>query len=371
MTNEPGLYVHVPFCSGKCPYCDFYSLSAPSLIPKWLEGVTKEPDFYIDDFKSFDTLYLGGGTPSSLSADVLSRLLESLHTSFTIKTGSEITIEANPEDVNHEWATSISSLGINRVSLGVQSFNDEELLFLGRRHTSKDCVRAIELLREKGGSTISIDLMYSLPGQKESDWLDNLNKALQFEPEHMSCYQLTIEPGTKFNRMLGEGAFSLPDENDAQSFFIKTSEFLEENGYVHYEVSNFSRGMKNTSKHNTKYWDRTPYLGLGPSAHSYLDSKRWWNQRSVGKYREAILKGQRPVEDHEILTPGQTNLEEIYLGLRTHRGISAELVLEQEHGREKLEKAVEAGLAVIKDGRIILTKKGLALADGMAIELSD
>lgn len=363
---KPGLYVHVPFCSSKCPYCDFYSINAPKLISKWLAGVQRESQLYKGDFQSFNTLYLGGGTPSVLSPETLAELLVILKSSFNIEPKSEITIEVNPEDATHDYIEAMLKAGVNRVSLGVQSFRDEELTFLGRRHDAARAEKAARIIREAGCDNLGLDLMFALPGQTMQDWMFTLKKGVSLQPEHLSCYGLTIERGTKFAAMAERGEFIPASEETFSNMFIRTSEYLEQAGYEHYEISNYSKGPAGRSRHNQKYWFHTPYLGLGPSAHSFNNGTRWWNERSVKKYCSALEQNRTPVSGRESLTDEQLELETIFLGLRTNKGINLNLALSQPSGSQKVEKWQADSLAEIKDQKLILTRKGMVFADRLA-----
>ena len=226
--NKPGLYIHVPFCAGKCPYCDFYSTGDISLIPAWIDALEKEILFYKDTLNDFDTLYLGGGTPSLLSLNDLEKLINNIHKNFSFTPDSEITIEANPGDLSPEKLKHFRTLGFNRISLGVQSFDDDVLRFLNRRHTAKQAEKAVEDIRSAEFENLSIDLMYAVPGQDKAGWIKTLEKALFFSPEHFSCYQLTVKENTPFfeRKAKGELEFNLGEEES----FLLTSDFLEENG---------------------------------------------------------------------------------------------------------------------------------------------
>lgn len=265
----PGLYVHVPFCGSKCPYCDFLSMTSHALIPLWLEGVEKEVMFHKGRFPIFDTLYIGGGTPTLLREDSLQRLVDILFRHFVFTTDSEITIEVNPEDVTEEKAAFFRDLGFNRISLGVQSFDDRELRFLKRGHSAQQAADALETFTLAGFRNLGIDLIYGLPDQSESSWQKSLELALRFNPAHLSCYMLTIEEKTHFGQMRDEGLLIPLGEERERAFFLFTSRYLEERGFIHYEISNFAAEKRFMSRHNKKYWHRTPYLGLGPSSHSF------------------------------------------------------------------------------------------------------
>jgi oxygen-independent coproporphyrinogen-3 oxidase len=371
--KTPGLYIHVPFCLSKCSYCDFYSVSSLSMLPAFLEALFKELELYRGRFEPFDTVYVGGGTPSILNPSQLEATLKRVQENFQLLPNAEITLETNPADLDQASLASIRALGINRLTIGVQSFDQTTLAFLGRRHSANQAIGAIEAARSVGFSNIGLDLIYGIPGQEIDAWLDTLKCALLFEPEHLSCYQLTVEPETPLGIRYQQGAFSLLDERLQHEFFIRTAEMLEDAGYVHYEVSNFARDMTFTSRHNQKYWDHTPYLGLGPSAHSFLANQRWWNYRSVDRYITALTSGKPPVEASEILTMEQLQLEALYLGLRTKKGIHLQdyathyrCDLLTQKG-DRLTKLQDEGLIAIEDGYLYPTRAGLAMADSLAL----
>jgi coproporphyrinogen III oxidase-like Fe-S oxidoreductase len=236
----PGLYAHVPFCPRKCHYCDFYSLTDLSLVSPWLAALEKEASFYEDRFGVFDTLYLGGGAPSLLDAPQITALFACLRQRFSFSRDTEVTLEANPDDLTPEKIRLYKDLGVNRLSVGVQSFHDRELAFLGRRHNTRQTAQALEAARVAGFTNLSLDLIYGLPGQTLEDWRKTLNQALAFHPEHLSCYQLTYEPETPLGRKKARGEVIPATEEEERDFFIFTSRFLEDRGYLHYEISNFA-----------------------------------------------------------------------------------------------------------------------------------
>ncbi len=372
LQKTPGLYIHIPFCLSKCPYCDFYSSTSVSAIPDFLNGLVKEMEMYRDRFNSFETVYLGGGTPSLLSPLQLENILITIRNSFNLTSNPEVTIEVNPADLNRPSLDALLKIGINRLNIGVQSFDAKALAFLGRRHLATQAFSAIEASRKAGFNNIGLDLIYGVPGQDIGSWLNTLKQAVAFSPEHLSCYQLTLDAETPLGRRHQAGEFSALGEDLQYEFFMKTSEFLETSGYVHYEVSNFARGFECASRHNQKYWDHSLYLGLGPSAHSFQSNQRWWNHRSLDQYLEAINRGKLPVEGREILTLEQLRLEALYLSLRTKRGVNLkdfmnqyawDLLAEKENVLLKLEKE---GLVFISDGFLSPTKAGLAVADSFA-----
>jgi oxygen-independent coproporphyrinogen-3 oxidase len=284
-----------------------------------------------------------------------------------------MTIETNPADPNQSSLESMHDMGINRINIGVQSFDEKVLAFLSRRHSARQAISAIEASRKAGFQNMGLDLIYGVPGQDMTSWLNTLRQAVAFSPEHFSCYQLTLGAKTPLGIRYQAGEFLMPGEESQYEFFIKTSEFLEDAGYIHYEVSNFARGTKYASRHNQKYWDHSPYLGLGPSAHSFQSNRRWWNHRSLDQYFAAINAGNLPVEETEILTMEQLRLEALYLGLRTKKGVSLHDFKNQyqydlfAEKREMLDKLREKGLISIQDGRLYPTQSGLAVADSLAL----
>ena len=369
----PGLYIHIPFCISKCEYCDFYSVTSVSGIPDFLEALFKEMTMYRDAFPCFDTIYFGGGTPSVLSPEQIEVILSEVRSNFDLVPNSEITLEGNPGDLDLSFLESLREIGINRLNIGVQSFDQKILDFLGRRHSVGQGISAIEDSRRAGFRSLGLDLIYGVPGQEMTPWLKTLNQAVAFEPEHLSCYQLTVEPHTPLGKRYKQKEFSFPSEDLQYEFFMKTSETLEDAEYVHYEVSNFSKGMGFASKHNQKYWDHTPYLGLGPAAHSFLNNQRWWNHRSVDRYRSAIENGAKPIEGTEVLSLEQLQLEALYLGLRTKKGFciqdystkySWDIVAEKRKSFVELQRR---GLVLLENGFVHPTRAGLALSDSLAL----
>jgi oxygen-independent coproporphyrinogen-3 oxidase len=367
LTPPAGLYIHTPFCRSKCPYCDFYSIASTSLVPGWLEALKKEILFYRDKFPYFDTIYFGGGTPSLLDIDIIERILNTVKSEYRFKEDTEITFEANPCDMTPGKINGLKSLGISRINLGVQSFNDDELYFLGRRHRGTDSERVLTGLNRAGFENRGIDLIYGLKSQTLKSWQRTLEQALDFSPEHISCYQLTIGGKTVFNKMKNKGILEDLAEDEAGAFFIHTTDFLEKNGYLHYEVSNYAKDMKYKSRHNIKYWDRTPYLGLGPSAHSFDGKKRWWNHRSIKKYRANLMNGESPVENFEILTGEQEILEKLVLGLRTSDGLDMKILSSYQDSIKRIKELEASEHLIVKEGKITPTKKGLLVADQLPL----
>jgi putative oxygen-independent coproporphyrinogen III oxidase len=366
-----GLYVHIPFCKTKCPYCDFYSITTTDQIPAFLAALDAEARFYRDQFPAFDSLFLGGGTPSLLTGAQLDQLMRNLRRTFAFAPDSEITIEANPDDLTAAKLALVQDLGINRLSLGVQSFDEEELRFLQRRHTACQTEEVLDLIRAAGFTNLGLDLIYGLPGQSLDAWIRSMEKALSFAPEHLSCYQLTLAPETPMGRIAAAGQVRLPDEETQRQFFLFTANFLTARGYLHYEVANFAREEKYRCRHNLKYWTRTPYLGLGPAAHSFKAGRRWWNFSSVEHYGSSLKAGQPPVAGQETLTPEQIRLETLYLGFRTREGVSLETIREQPGADAILSELTQAGLVRVDHDRVIATACGLVVADRLPLWFGD
>jgi oxygen-independent coproporphyrinogen-3 oxidase len=371
---QPGLYIHVPFCETKCGYCDFYSVTSLSDIPEYIKAVLEEISLYSHDFKCFDTIYIGGGTPSLLSCSALSEILAQARDTFSIAADAEITVEVNPADAHPHFLTSLRRTGVNRLNLGIQSFDESILRFLDRRHTPRQALESIAQTRSAGFNNIGLDLIYGIPDQSLLSWKDTLSLALSFEPEHLSCYQLSLEGDTPLGRRHQNGEFALPDEDGQVDFFMTTADILEDAGYLHYEVSNFARDESCKSRHNQKYWRHIPYLGIGPAAHSFFSERRWWNHRSIKQYLLELQKGKRPVEGSEQLTLSQKRLETCFLGLRTGDGIPMRHFSEQQntpHPEKSkiLDELVRQGLIVIRNGFLKPTRRGLAVADRLALIL--
>jgi putative oxygen-independent coproporphyrinogen III oxidase len=365
--HSPGLYVHIPFCQSKCPYCDFFSVASANQIPTYLASLETEARLYRDQFPAFDSLYLGGGTPSLLDGAQLSALVSSLRRHFALASDTEFTLEANPDDIAPEKLWIYRDLGLNRLSLGAQSFDEDELRFLGRRHTAVQTIAAINLIRAAGFTNLGLDLMYGLPGQSLTYWVKTLETALSFAPEHLSCYQLTLASDTPLGRRAAAGRFRMPDEETQRELFLLTGQFLAERGYLHYEVANFARGEEYICRHNRKYWTHVPYLGLGPAAHSFDGRRRWWNLASVEQYCSHLGAGRAPVAGQETLTPEQIRLERLYLGFRTRDGVSLATIREQPRGETILAGLVQAGLVRVDHDRVVATAQGLVVADRLPL----
>ena len=367
-----GLYLHIPFCSAICPYCDFAVLTGgPERRARFTEHLIREIGMWSSGsgaFRGMDTVYFGGGTPSALSPEQLGRIVESLPT----REDAWIFLEANPEDVTPESVRAWRDLGVRTLSLGIQSFDAETLAFLGRRHSPEQARRSVELAREAGFHTVALDLIYGLPGQTAENWRRTLRTAVSHQPDHISCYQLTIHEGTPFGFRLARGKMTEAPEETQAELFLLTHSFLRDSGWPGYEVSNFARSPEHQSRHNRKYWDHTPYLGVGPSAHSFDGRWRWWNERKIKPYEARIDLGERPIAGSEELSARDLALEAVMLGMRTVEGIDLER-FRKHYGVDLLkrnavlvERLTRDGLLRMETSRLVPTLEGLAIADSLA-----
>lgn len=366
-----GLYLHIPFCDHKCIYCDFYSIENLAQVDAFLIALEEEISMYAEfgRRRRFETIFFGGGTPSLLTPSQIENILSRLHAVFPIDTGAEITVETNPGTVDATKLAGYRAAGVNRLSIGIQSFHDDELRFLTRIHSAEQAKQCVRAAQRVGFANINIDLIFALPNQTLPRWQSNLRQALELEPQHLSAYSLTVEKGTPLGRMVAaKQIFPVPAELDAV-LFEWTMQALAEAGYEHYEVSNFARpGFR--SRHNSNYWNHTDYLGFGPSAHSFFMNgepqnapiaRRWWNIADIGKYLERIHSGKPPVVGTEILEEQQLLEEAVMLGLRSD-GITW----------ERIEGRSGAGFRQASRGFVHqLVAEGLALADDAGFRLTD
>ena len=370
--RSPGIYVHVPFCRRKCPYCDFYSVTETDWLSAYLDALAGEIRLVPGIAGKYDTVYIGGGTPSLLRPGQIATLIETLFKRFDIAENAEITMEVNPGTVSADELKEYRAAGINRLNIGAQSFNDGGLKFLGRIHSSETAVEIIRQSRAAGYDNIGLDLIYGLPGQTLDAWRRDLYAALTFSPEHLSCYLLTYVPGTPMAEQLNQNQFAPLAEEACGEMFLFTHDLLESRGYQHYEVSNYAVSQDRRSRHNQKYWQNAPYIGLGPGAHTYVDHTRHWNVASVQQYVESIKSGRLSVEESEALTLEQEMIEAVFLGLRCAEGICVES-FEARFGidfhkrfRSVLFRNQEAGYLSFARGCCALTREGLLYADSIA-----
>lgn len=375
----PSLYVHIPFCQRKCVYCDFYSVETVGMMEEFLGALRTEIALgaRAGEGTRFDTLFFGGGTPSLLTPSQLEGVLGALRRAFLITDDAEVTLETNPGTVSPGTLRDYRSLGVNRLSIGIQSFDDAELRFLGRIHDAGQASRTVGLARDAGFRNVSVDLIYSLPGQTVEGWDATLARAIALGPDHVSAYSLIVEDDTPLARMVAAKMVAPNPVESEAALYEHTMSVMERSGFEHYEVSNYARpGFR--SLHNSAYWSHAQYLGFGPSAHSFWRTgnsgapRRWSNVASVRRYCERLRGGEIPVAMQEEVTPSQLCNERIFLGLRSG-GISLP-ALEREFGlpadRHALAGALVAeGAAVLEGGTLRLTSRGFMVCDEIAARL--
>ncbi|MDY6822931.1 MAG: radical SAM family heme chaperone HemW [Thermodesulfobacteriota bacterium] len=371
--NLPGLYVHVPFCRKKCAYCDFYSVTVLAAIPAFVQALRVEMQLRSRDIPGpFGSLYIGGGTPSVLPGETLATIVHHARNHFTILNDAEITVEANPESMTPAWLEAVRGAGANRLNIGVQSFDDTMLAFLGRLHTAAQARQAVDMARGAGFDNIGLDLIYGIPGQTPDHIHRDLDFALAMAPAHLACYMLTYEDDTPLTLAMERGDHRPPSESLTAGLFRLVSDVLIRAGFVHYEISNFAWTPAHMATHNAKYWRRVPYTGFGPAAHSYTGRQRSWNVRDIDRYIETLTRRRRPLAAKETLTREQHMLEAVYLGLRTAAGIEiATFNKEFTENFERLFAPVVSdlqsrNLLVIADGRCFLTADGMQFHEAVA-----
>jgi putative oxygen-independent coproporphyrinogen III oxidase len=366
-----GIYVHIPFCIKKCRYCDFYSATDLSLRESFLDALETEIRITSTHQQPCDTLYLGGGTPSVLETDQIGLILDSCFSHFNFLPDAEITMEVNPGTVDKKVLKEFKLAGVNRLSIGIQSFQSQGLTFLGRIHSSKDAYETVRAARQLGFENISLDLIYGIPDTTSAYWETDLEKAIQFQPQHLSCYLLSFEPGTPLYTDSQAGLVRPVSDKESCKLFEKTWTMLGDAGFIQYEVSNFARSPDLYSKHNMKYWTFLPYIGLGPSSHSFYKKQRRWNKKSIPEYIKDLMKGHPATEKKESLTMEQQMIEALYLGFRQTDGIDMPLFDKKFSSDFKTIFSDAIHLfgrkeyLTISEEKCHLTKKGLLLLDSI------
>ncbi len=368
-----GIYIHIPFCRRACHYCDFHFTTNLKNSGQVVDAILKEIELqknYLEG-ESIATIYFGGGTPSLLPTKDLNQIIAQISRLHSVELDAEITLEANPEDLTIDKLKELKSIGVNRLSLGTQSFIDSELIWMNRMHTSAEAEVAIKQAQNLGFNNISIDLIFGLPNQSENDWTFNLEKANSLNIQHVSSYGLTIEKKTVLESRIRKGEQKLPDEKLAQQFLIMNMDYLPKHGFEHYETSNYAQDGF-ISKHNSSYWKGKSYLGIGPSAHSFNGKSRQWNLSSNAAYCAAILQD-KPYFESEILSEIDRLNEQIMIGLRTIWGVQKVELEKIRPGawNEILAQvsAYETGYFKFDSDKITLTKAGVLLTDKLTSEL--
>lgn len=370
-----GIYLHIPFCKSFCSYCDFYSITDNSGKEALVQSLILEAGLrsrYLEG-ETVDTIYFGGGTPSLLTVDQASRILSGIRENFTVADDAEITMEVNPDDVYEGYFSSLKDAGINRISLGVQTWDEKRLRYLGRRHTADQTARALELVFGEGIKNVSADLIYGIPGMTTADLKDDLERTLAWPVTHISAYHLTIEEGTRLGKLKKEGKLAEADEETSTSMFTLLGKMCREHGFIHYEISNFALDGY-ISRHNSSYWMQIPYLGLGPSAHSFDRRSRQWNVSDVKKYIKSVSGGEVPFIREELDRLTIFN-EYVMTSLRTMWGIDLTHV-EAFYDKELHDylvnlsgKYIRYGLMKREKNTLVLTDQGKMISDNIIAEL--
>ena len=374
-----GIYIHIPFCNSKCAYCGFYSIASQKQKSAFLEALHSEIAQRTDYLKGeeIDTIYFGGGTPSILSIEEIKGILECVSCHYKVNPTAEITLEANPDTLNPEYLQGLRKLGINRLSIGIQSFFDDDLKYLSRRHDANHARQCIGWAKQAGFDNLTLDLIYGLPTATSEKWNQNLDLFFETGAQHLSAYALTVEPNTIMAKQITAGKLQPVNEDDAVRDYEILCQRAKDNGFLHYEISNFAKpGFR--SKHNCSYWNRTPYAGFGPSAHSFDGTSRQWNVDNISQYIEYEINP-TPITQHpspnttnpspitkEILTPEQAYDEYVMLKLRTAWGIDLKY-MEREMGKRFSDYCLKLAQGMIAQGKITQTREFLHLTDAQML----
>jgi len=369
-------YIHIPFCDHKCIYCDFYSIITSDNIPSFLVSLKEEIDYYASKYSStrlLTSIYFGGGTPSLMEPKYLEEIITSIKNNFEVSDSAEVTMETNPGTVDKEKLNEFKEAGINRISIGIQSFHEDELEFLTRVHDSETAMNTVLDAADVSFDNISIDLIFNLPGQTKEKWLSNLKRAIKLPINHISTYSLILERGTILNKMFLDGKVVLEDGDHDADLYESTVEFLTANGFYQYEVSNFTKpGYE--SDHNNAYWHYRDYIGFGTSAHSFINGKRWWNYSSLTKYIYEIDKNGNAMANYEKLSEEQMHNEYVMLSLRSS-GIDLANYRKRFNddwivrNNSYLQKLKDEELILIDNNSIKLSKNGYFVCDEILINL--
>ena len=370
-----GIYLHIPFCKQACNYCDFHFSTSLKMKASFVDALLTEIELRksVFDQQTINSIYFGGGTPSLLSEEDLTRIFETLFTSFRVSPLAEITLEANPDDLSPEKIKVLKNTPINRLSIGIQSFRDEDLRFMKRAHNAKEALSSIKSCKQAGFTNLSVDLIYGTPGMDTSAWLENLNIAFDLDIPHISSYALTVEPNTELHHQILHQKVSNLDENQSAAQFELLTSQMKRNGYEQYEISNFCKPGA-YSKHNSSYWKKDMYLGLGPSAHSFYDNKRLWNVSNNTTYVKSLAQNLLPLQE-EVLSLEDRYNEYVMTSLRTKWGcsiaeietnFSSELAA---YFRNEIELYVSTQNVLVKNEVYYLSEKGKLLADKIASDL--
>lgn len=370
-----GIYIHIPFCKKRCIYCDFYSTTDSRKIPQYIEAIKKEAALRKDyaGGETVETVYLGGGTPSQLTGQQVKDIIGHIYNIYSVSENAETTIEMNPDDISQPLLQSLKEAGVNRLSMGIQTFNEQNLKFLNRRHTAAEAIDKVKMCQDCGFDNISIDLIYGMPVESHDDWIADIEKAISLGTQHISAYHLIYEEGTRMTQLLEQGIITETDEEESLSQFKTMIDMLKSAGFVHYEISNFCKpGFE--SRHNSSYWKGKKYTGIGPSAHSFDGNNRQWNIANLDEYIYKVNNGQQFWEE-EILSTAEKYNDLILTSLRTMWGLDMNM-LEKSFGKTYLDYCmknamphIERGTLSLQDGIMKLTENGIFVSDDIMSDL--
>lgn len=374
--KNAGIYIHIPFCDHKCIYCDFYSIINHQNTSIYLKALKTEIDYYSNLYsegRTFTTIFFGGGTPSLMEASYIQEIIKYLYQKFNFTNSVEITLETNPGTVSKEKLIEFYNVGINRISIGIQSFDEEDLKFLTRIHNKEQAIKTVLDAHDAGFSNINIDLIFNLPNQTPIKWVKNLQMAMELPITHLSAYSLILEPGTILNKMVLDGDVKVEDEDYDAALYSTTIEYLAKNNFTQYEVSNFSKsGFE--CRHNLVYWEHGEYLSFGTSSHSFMENKRWWNVSSLNLYLKSIEEKRNAKISEEVLDHTQLLDEYIMLSLRS-KGIDLNRMYNYdaswyERNASLLRELEISGYLTINNNKISLLPSGFAICDEILLKLS-
>ena len=370
-----GIYIHIPFCKQACNYCDFHFSTTLKMKASFVDALLIEIDLRktVFDQETIHSIYFGGGTPSLLSDLDLARIFDKIYSSFLVSPMAEVTLEANPDDLSRSKIVQLKNTPINRLSIGIQSFRDQDLKFMNRAHNSKEALNSIKMCKQEGFTNLSIDLIYGTPGMDNSAWLENLNTAFDLNIPHVSSYALTVEPKTQLHyQILNKTVPNVSENNSAEQFSVLMNQ-MSKNGYEHYEISNFCKPGA-YSKHNSSYWKKDRYLGLGPSAHSFYDNKRLWNVSNNTQYIKSLKVNSLPLQEETLTLENRYN-EYVMTSLRTIWGCSIPIIQKDfsnelaVYFRKEINEYVKENYVFVKNEVYYLSESGKLLADKITADL--
>ena len=370
-----GIYIQIPFCKQACNYCDFHFSTTLKMKASFVDALLIEIDLRktVFDQETIHSIYFGGGTPSLLSDLDLARIFDKIYSSFLVSPMAEVTLEANPDDLSRSKIVQLKNTPINRLSIGIQSFRDQDLKFMNRAHNSKEALNSIKMCKQEGFTNLSIDLIYGTPGMDNSAWLENLNTAFDLNIPHVSSYALTVEPKTQLHyQILNKTVPNVSENNSAEQFSVLMNQ-MSKNGYEHYEISNFCKPGA-YSKHNSSYWKKDRYLGLGPSAHSFYDNKRLWNVSNNTQYIKSLKVNSLPLQEETLTLENRYN-EYVMTSLRTIWGCSIPIIQKDfsnelaVYFRKEIDEYVKENYVFVKNEVYYLSESGKLLADKITADL--